>query len=210
MTFCRLLRHLSTSVESVGFLYSREPRLFNSGALETPIPVNQFSAQARCQHKIDAVSRRFKANSDRGSLFAQCPGMASRNGSKARKTSRSREVKKVEQPKSPMPAQHQRKPGLEAKLKPRPRYEAPHYARAGKLKDKVALIPGGGSGIGRAVAVLFAREGADVAITYLPEEESDAKETKAAIESEGQQALIIGGDITESKFCQKAVDTTLR
>ena len=109
-----------------------------------------------------------------------------------------------------MPEQHQEKPGLESKVTPRPRYEAPHYQGADKLKGKVALITGGDSGIGRAVAVLFAREGADVAITYLPEEESDAKETKAAIEAEGRRALIIGGDITESKFCQKAVDTTLR
>ena len=109
-----------------------------------------------------------------------------------------------------MPEQHQEKPGLESKVTPRPRYEAPHYKGADKLKGKVALITGGDSGIGRAVAVLFAREGADVAITYLPEEEDDAKETKAAIESEGRRALIIGGDITESKFCQKAVETTLK
>jgi len=109
-----------------------------------------------------------------------------------------------------MPEQHQEKPGLESKVTPRPRYEAPHYKGADKLKGKVALITGGDSGIGRAVAVLFAREGADVAITYLPEEESDAKETKAAIEGEGRRALIISGDITEATFCQKAVDTTLR
>jgi NAD(P)-dependent dehydrogenase (short-subunit alcohol dehydrogenase family) len=115
-----------------------------------------------------------------------------------------------EEPKSPLPAQHQEKPGLESKVTPRPRYEAPHYKGADKLKGKVALITGGDSGIGRAVAVLFAREGADVAITYLPEEESDAKETKAAVESEGRRALIISGDITDSKFCQKAVETTVK
>jgi NAD(P)-dependent dehydrogenase (short-subunit alcohol dehydrogenase family) len=109
-----------------------------------------------------------------------------------------------------MPEQHQEKPGLESKVTPRPRYEAPHYKGADKLKGKVALITGGDSGIGRAVAVLFAREGADVAITHLPAEEEDARETKAAIESEGRRALIIGGDITESKFCQKAVETTLK
>ena len=74
---------------------------------------------------------------------------------------------------------------------------------------KVALITGGDSGIGRAVAVLFAREGADVAITHLPEEESDAQETKAAVEREGQRALIISGDLRSEKFCRKAVDMTI-
>jgi len=73
----------------------------------------------------------------------------------------------------------------------------------------VALITGGDSGIGRAVAVLFAREGANVAITCLPEEEKDAKETKAAVEAEGRRGLIINGDITEERFCKKAVATTI-
>jgi NAD(P)-dependent dehydrogenase (short-subunit alcohol dehydrogenase family) len=109
-----------------------------------------------------------------------------------------------------MPEQHQEKPGLESKVTPRPRYQAPHYKGSDKLKGKVALITGGDSGIGRAVAVLFAREGADIAITYLPEEESDAKETKEAIENEGRRALIIRGDITQAKFAQKAIDTTVK
>ena len=108
-----------------------------------------------------------------------------------------------------MPAQHQKKPGLESKVKPRPRYEAPFYRGAAKLTGKVALITGGDSGIGRAVAVLFAREGADVAITHLPEEEGDAQETKTAVEREGRRALIIGGDLTAAEFARKAVEKTI-
>lgn len=139
----------------------------------------------------------------------KCHDMASRNGSKAKTTKRSREVKKVEQPKSPMPPQHQRKPGEEAKLKPRPKYEAPLYAGAGKLKEKVALITGGDSGIGRAVAVLFAREGADVAFTFLKEEKRDAEETKRAIEAEGQRAIALAGDVRDPKTCRKLVKKTV-
>jgi NAD(P)-dependent dehydrogenase (short-subunit alcohol dehydrogenase family) len=115
----------------------------------------------------------------------------------------------MKEPKSPMPAQHQRKPGLEYKLRPRPKFEAPYYKGAGKLVGKVALITGGDSGIGRAVAVLFAREGADVAITHLPQEASDARETVAAIEAEGREALAIAGDITEQKFPTRAVKQTV-
>ena len=143
-------------------------------------------------------------------VICTSPGiMAGRNGTKARTTARRREVKKVEQPKSPMPAQHQRKPGIEAKVKPRPRYEAPLYAGAGKLKEKVALITGGDSGIGRAVAVLFAREGADVAFTYLKAEKQDADETKRAIEAEGQRAYPLSGDVRDPKVCRKLVEQTV-
>jgi NAD(P)-dependent dehydrogenase (short-subunit alcohol dehydrogenase family) len=111
---------------------------------------------------------------------------------------------------SPMPKQHQPKPGLEAKLRPRPKFEAPLYKGSGKLKEKVALVTGGDSGIGRAVAVLFAREGADVAFTYLAEEKRDATETKQAIENEGQQAFAIPGDIRDAKTCQKLVQQTVK
>jgi NAD(P)-dependent dehydrogenase (short-subunit alcohol dehydrogenase family) len=118
-------------------------------------------------------------------------------------------VRKLKEPKSPMPPQHQRKPGQEHKLKPRPHYEAPQYVGAGKLKDKVALITGADSGIGRAVAVLFAREGADVAFTFLKEEKQDANETKRAVEAEGRRAYPMMGDVREADICQKFVDQTL-
>ncbi len=108
-----------------------------------------------------------------------------------------------------MPAQHQEKPGIESQIEPRPRYEAPHYKGSGKLRDKVALITGGDSGIGRAVAVLFAREGADVSIVYLEEEQSDAEETRAAVEREGRRALLVPGDVRDADFCKEAVERTV-
>jgi NAD(P)-dependent dehydrogenase (short-subunit alcohol dehydrogenase family) len=113
-------------------------------------------------------------------------------------------------PKNPLPAQHQDKPGLEHRMTPRPKFEAPGYRGAGKLEGKVALITGGDSGIGRAVAVLYAREGADVAITYLPEESRDADETRAAVEAEGRRCLLLEGDLTNPSFCADIVTRTVR
>jgi NAD(P)-dependent dehydrogenase (short-subunit alcohol dehydrogenase family) len=114
------------------------------------------------------------------------------------------------QPKAPMPPQKQKRPGIEAKMSPRPEFLAPNYRGAGKLLDKVALITGGDSGIGRSVAVLYAREGANVAIVYLKEEETDARETAMHIEAEGRQALLIPGDVSKASFCEKAVEKTVR
>ncbi len=122
---------------------------------------------------------------------------------------RSGAIGKIKQPESPMPKQHQEKPGLESRVKPRPRYQAPLYQGSGKLEGKVALITGGDSGIGRAVAVLFAREGADVAITHLPEEETDAQESKKAIEAEGRTGLVIAGDVRQPEFCRRAIERTV-
>ena len=114
-----------------------------------------------------------------------------------------------EQPKSPMPAQHQPKPGIEAEMTPKPEFIAPKYKGSGKLQDMAAIITGGDSGIGRSVAVLYAREGADVAIVYLPEEEIDARETARHVENEGRKCLLIAGDVKDSLFCRDAVNKTV-
>jgi NAD(P)-dependent dehydrogenase (short-subunit alcohol dehydrogenase family) len=126
----------------------------------------------------------------------------------ARKSSAKRAARAAlqKEPMSPMPAQHQEKPGLESKLKPRPEYQAPLYKGSDKLQDKAAIVTGGDSGIGRAVAVLFAREGADVALVYLPVEQADAEETRKAVEAEGRRALLVPGDVRDSGFCREAVE----
>jgi NAD(P)-dependent dehydrogenase (short-subunit alcohol dehydrogenase family) len=111
-------------------------------------------------------------------------------------------------PAPPFPEQHQVKPGIEAKLDPAPMYDAPFYKGSGKLEGKVALITGADSGIGRAVAVLFAREGADVAIAYL-DEELDAAETRAAVEREGRRAILLPGDVADPAYAKAAVERTV-
>ena len=115
----------------------------------------------------------------------------------------------AKQPRPPFPEQHQEHRGLESGLEPKPRFEAGKYRDAGKLIGKVALITGGDSGIGRAVATLFAREGAAVAINYLVEEQSDAEETKDAIEEVGGDCLLLPGDVTEPGTCESLVDKTV-
>jgi len=112
-------------------------------------------------------------------------------------------------PESPMPEQEQGRPGIESNIDPRPQYLAPQYKGSGKLEGRSALITGGDSGIGRSVAVLYAREGADIAIVYLPEEKSDADETAKAVEAEGRRCLCIDGDVRDPEFCRAAVERTV-
>lgn len=111
-------------------------------------------------------------------------------------------------PESPMPAQRLDKPGIEADMELAPRFRAEHYRGSGKLEGMVALVTGGDSGIGRAVALLYAREGADVAIVYLSEDE-DADLTAVAVRDEGRRCLKLRGDVKDSGFCREAVARTV-
>lgn len=113
-----------------------------------------------------------------------------------------------EYPGLPMPKQHLKKPGNESDLDLQPMCDAPHYLGSGKLKDKVAIITGGDSGIGRSVAILYAREGADVVILYL-NEHGDAKDTARMVEKEGRRCLTIAGDVADPEFCRAAIARTV-
>jgi len=108
-----------------------------------------------------------------------------------------------------MPAQHLPKPGEDGALELQPRFQAPDYTGSGKLQGMAAIVTGGDSGIGRAVAVLFAREGADVAVLHLAEE-ADAEETRRHVEAENRRCLVIAGDVRDPDFCREAVDQVAR
>jgi hypothetical protein len=112
-------------------------------------------------------------------------------------------------PEPPFPEQHQPKPGSERQLDPQPMYDAPFYKGSAKLEGKVAIITGGDSGIGRAVAILFAREGADVVICHLGEDQ-DARDTRQAVEKEGRQCLVSRGDVSDPAYAPTVVDATLK
>ncbi len=133
---------------------------------------------------------------------------SAKKGAESSKADKAVQAGTRKQPTTPLPAQHLIKPGREADLKPRPNFLAPQYEGSNKLRGKVALITGGDSGIGRSVAVLFAREGADVCIAYLNEHE-DAKETARCVEAEGQRCVLIPGDVKQPAFARKAVKKTV-
>ena len=114
-----------------------------------------------------------------------------------------------DRPQPPFPPQHQERPGIEGKMVPKPEFQGERYKPAGKLEGKVALVTGGDSGIGRSVAYLFAREGADVAIVYLEEEHADALKVRDEIRTLGGRVLLIHGDVSDAEFCSRAVTQTV-
>lgn len=129
--------------------------------------------------------------------------------SAAKTSSPSPQVRK--EPRPPFPEKKQkRSPGIEKKMKIKPQWEAPLYKAAGKLRGKKALITGGDSGIGKAVAILYAREGADVVITCLPREKADAAEVQAQVERYGQKCWVLMGDLADEKFCRQCVAKAVR
>lgn len=170
------------------------------------------------QHSDDTSPRRgAKQDAVRGTVQRQRAiqkGVDARDqrkageGKKEAKKKQPAQAGTVRQPENPMPAQHLRKPGNEHDLELQPRFLAPDYRGSGKLEGMTALITGGDSGIGRAVAVLFAREGADVAIAYLDEHE-DAEATKQHVEREGRRCLTLPGDVRDPRFCDEAVSRTV-
>lgn len=116
---------------------------------------------------------------------------------------------RTQYPRPPFPAQTQRTPGLASRMNPRPDHGEDSYVGSGKLEGRKALITGGDSGIGRAAAIAFAREGADVAIAYLPEEQSDADEVMALIRQEGRKAVGLAGDVKDQSWCNEMVKQAL-
>jgi NAD(P)-dependent dehydrogenase (short-subunit alcohol dehydrogenase family) len=170
-----------------------------------PVRKDRFSEAAE---KTAAAERAIQKTID-AKEKAKEPKQDNEKGGKkpARKPAMQAGARKYPEP--PLPAQHLNKPGEESELELAPMYDAPHYQGSDKLKGKVALVTGGDSGIGRAVAVLYAREGADVAVAYLSEHD-DAEDTKRAVEKEGRRCITISGDVADPEFCKEAVNRTVK
>ncbi len=158
-----------------------------TAAKRAAAPARTVSRQRAIQKRADAIAER--------SAGKKKPAKAVQAGARR-------------QPQNPLPRQHLTKPGDEHALRPQPRFQAPDYKGSGKLEGMAAIVTGGDSGIGRAVAVLFAREGADVAVLHLDEHE-DAEATRRCVEAEGRRCIVIAGDVKDPDFCESAVRETV-
>ena len=145
-----------------------------------------------------------------GALGAAAATLASPAGAQAPVGKGGKQDPRSKHPKPPFPAQSQPWPGLASRMDPRPDHGETSYVGSGRLRGRKALITGGDSGMGRAAAIAFAREGADMAINYLPAEESDANEVIALIRQAGQRAVAIPGDLRQEAFCKHLVDEAVR
>jgi NAD(P)-dependent dehydrogenase (short-subunit alcohol dehydrogenase family) len=163
--------------------------------------IAQVSTPSRFRREAERASREERA------IQRRIDKTDKKTGAAARKSKAMQAGARI-YPAPPLPRQHLPKPGVEAEFDLQPMYDAPHYKGSDKLKDMVALVTGGDSGIGRSVAVLFAREGADMAVAYL-NEDRDAAETKRAVEKEGRRCILLSGDVADPDFCREAVKKTV-
>jgi NAD(P)-dependent dehydrogenase (short-subunit alcohol dehydrogenase family) len=164
------------------------------------IEMEKTSTKGRFKKQGEQTARRHKQIQSR--LFRMEAG----KDKKKKETAMQAGARKYPVP--PFPSKKLSKPGEENELNLKPMYDAPFYVGSGKLLGKVAIITGGDSGIGRSVAVLFAREGADVAVVYLSEHD-DARETQAMVEKEGKKCILLPGDVTSKEFCEYAIEQTV-
>ncbi len=184
------------------------------------MPKAKASSRSSPSASSSRPAARANVSSDAGAVSAKQQKIQREQDSKdqekkaERQASSSKEKKAVQAgkknyPEPPLPAQHLRKPGRESEMELKPQFMAPDYKGSGKLEGLTALITGADSGIGRAVAVLFAREGADVAVAYLDSDE-DAVETQRCVEAEGRRCMLIAGDVKDAAFCREAVKKTVK
>ena len=160
---------------------------------------------------IEPARRRFVSTVATGLAAgaAAVPALAQQSGAGQPPPGRAREAA-ARYPAPPFPKQQQPWPGLAGKMTPRPDHGETTYRGSGRLAGRKALVTGGDSGIGRAAVIAFAREGADVAISYLPAEEPDAQEVVQLVRQAGRKAVALSGDIRDEAFCRKLVDEAVR
>jgi NAD(P)-dependent dehydrogenase (short-subunit alcohol dehydrogenase family) len=169
-----------------------------------------FSDYQHAKMEKASIKARFKKQGEQTARHhKQIQARLSRmEAGKGKKTEKPMQAGARKYPVPPFPLKKLRKPGKEADLTLKPMYDAPFYVGSGKLLNKVAVVTGGDSGIGRAVAVLFAREGADIAIVYLSEHK-DARETETMVKREGRKCILLPGDVSSKEFCTYAIKQTL-